>query len=216
MIRVAIADDDALVREGVRLILEAHDDLAVSGAVDDGRALVEHARAARPDVALVDVRMPGMDGLEATRRVVGEGHTRVIVLTTFDLDEYVYRALKAGASGFLLKSTPPRELVAAVRTVAHGGDFLGPTVLRRLVDHYVERPDPAARDTALAELSERELEVLGLLARGNSNAEIGQALFISEPTVKTHVTRVLSKLGARDRLQAVIVAYELGFVEPGG
>lgn len=215
MIRVAIADDDALVREGVRLILEAQDDVAVCGVVEEGRAIVELARAARPDVALVDVRMPGMDGLEATRRLVGEGHTRVIVLTTFDIDEYVYRALKAGASGFLLKSTPPRELVEAIRIVAAGGDILGPTVVRRLVDHYVQRPDPAARDAGLAALSEREREVLALLARGRSNAEIGRALHISEPTVKTHITRLLSKLGARDRLQAVILAYELGFVEPG-
>jgi len=215
MTRIAIADDHALVREGVRLILDAQHDLEVCGEAGDGRAIVELARAVRPDVVLMDVRMPGMDGLEAARRVIAGGGPRVIVLTTFDLDEYVYEALKAGASGFLLKSTPATDLVEAVRTVAAGGSILGPTVTRRLVEHYVRRPDAAARKARLAELSERELDVLGHLARGRSNAEIGRALHLSEATVKTHVTRLLGKLGARDRLQAVIAAYELGFVEPG-
>ena len=215
MTRVAIADDHALVREGVRLILDAQHDLEVCGEAEDGRAMVELARTVRPDVVLMDVRMPGMDGLEAARRILAGGGPRVIVLTTFDLDEYVYEALKAGASGFLLKSTPSKDLIEAVRTVAAGGSILGPTVTRRLVEHYVRRPDAATREARLAELSERELDVLGHLARGRSNAEIGRALHLSEATVKTHVTRLLGKLGARDRLQAVIAAYELGFVEPG-
>lgn len=216
MIRVAIADDHALVREGLRLILDAQEGIAVCGEASDGREIVEVVQRSAPDVVLMDVRMPGMDGLQAAERLLADGASRVIVLTTFDLDEYVYRALKAGASGFLLKSTPPRELVQAVRTAAAGGDILGPTVTRRLVAEYVRRPDPAVREQRLAELSERELDVLRLLAAGRSNAEIGQQLFISEATVKTHVTRVLGKLGVRDRVQAVIAAYELGLVEPGG
>lgn len=216
MIRVAIADDDALVREGIRLILEAQDDIEVCAEAEDGAAILELARKSRPDVVLMDVRMPVVDGLEATRRLLADDGPRVIVLTTFDLDDYVYEALKAGARGFLLKSTSPDGLVQAVRTVAADGDILGPTVTRRLVQHYVRQPDPAMREERLAEFSQRERDVLGLLACGRSNAEIGHELYISEATVKTHVTRVLAKLGARDRLQAVIAAYEMGFVDPGG
>lgn len=214
MIRVAVADDHALVREGVRVILDAREDITVCAEATTGREIVEEVARSRPDVVLMDVRMPGMDGLEATRRIAGRA--RVVVLTTFDADDYVYAALKAGAAGFLLKSTPPARLVEAVRTVAAGGDILGPTVIRRLVEHYVSRPDPVAGRERLAELTERELEVLRLLAGGRSNAEISRELFLSEATVKTHVTRVLAKLEVRDRMQAVIAAYETGLVEPGG
>jgi DNA-binding NarL/FixJ family response regulator len=212
---VAIADDHALVREGVRVILDAHDDISVCAEATTGREIVEAVARSRPDVVLMDVRMPGMDGLEATRRIAAQGASRVIVLTTFDADDYVYAALRAGAAGFLLKSTPPLRLVEAVRTVAAGGDMLGPTVVRRLVEHYVRRPDPVAGRERLADLSERELEVLRRLAGGLSNAEISRELFLSEATVKTHVTRLLAKLGVRDRLQAAIAAYETGLVEPG-
>jgi DNA-binding NarL/FixJ family response regulator len=213
VIRVGIADDHALVRGGLRMIVEAQDDMTVAVEAENGVDIVEALRAVRCDVVLMDVRMPKMDGLEATRRLAGE--TRVIVLTTFDVDHYVYEALKAGASGYLLKSTPPRELVSAIRNAVAGDDVLGPTVVSRLVESYVQRPDRAARDAVLHSLSQREVEVLRMLARGRSNAEIARDLFISEATVKTHLTRVLTKLGVRDRLQAVITAYETGLVEPG-
>jgi DNA-binding NarL/FixJ family response regulator len=214
VIRVAIADDHALVRGGLRMIIEAQNDMIVAAEAENGREIVESLRTASVDVVLMDVRMPKMDGLEATRRLVAGGNARVIVLTTFDVDDYVFEALKAGASGYLLKSTPPRDLVAAIRTAAAGGDVLGPTVLRRLVQNFVQRPDRATKEEVMRALSERELEVLRMLARGRSNAEIGRDLFISEATVKTHLTRVLTKLGVRDRLQAVIRAYEVGLVEP--
>jgi DNA-binding NarL/FixJ family response regulator len=164
---------------------------------------------------LMDVRMPGMDGLEATRWLATVPGPRVIVLTTFDVDDYVYAALQAGASGYLLKSTPPDHLVAAIRAVAAGDDMLGPSIIHRLVEHFLHRPDPRLREARLGGLTGRELDVLALLARGRSNAEIGAELFIGEATVKTHVTRILEKLGVRDRLQAVIAAYETGFVSPG-
>lgn len=215
MIRVAIADDHSLVRGGLRMIVEAEDDMVVTAEAENGREIVEFLRTAAADVVLMDVQMPKMDGLEATRRLVADGSTRVIVLTTFDVDDYVYEALKAGACGYLLKSTPPRDLVIAIRTAAAGGDVMGPTVIRRLVQNFVQRPDRTTRDEAMSTLSERELDVLRMLARGRSNAEIGRDLFISEATVKTHLTRVLTKLGVRDRLQAVIRAYEVGLVEPG-
>jgi len=215
MIRVAIADDHALVRGGIRLIVEAQPDMTVCAEAEHGHGIIEALQATRADVVLMDVRMPEMDGLEATRRLTESGGPRVIVLTTFDVDEYVYRALRAGAAGYLLKSTPPKELVAGIRAAAAGDDVLSPSVVRRLVNDYVRRPDPATRQARLEALSERELDVLRMLASGRSNAEIGSALYISETTVKTHLTRVLTKLGARDRLQAVIAAYELGFVEPG-
>jgi DNA-binding NarL/FixJ family response regulator len=216
MIRVAIADDHDLVRGGIRMIVEAQSDMEVCAEAADGQALLDVARTTRPDVVLMDVRMPGLDGLEATRRLRRDGAgALVIVLTTFDLDDYVFEALKAGASGFLLKTTPPADLAGAIRTVAAGDEVLSPTVTRRLVEHYLRRPGPTARREALADLSARELEVLRLLAGGRSNAEIGKELYISEATVKTHVTRVLGKLGARDRLQAVIAAYESGLIEPG-
>lgn len=215
MIRVAVVDDQALVRGGIQMICEAQEDVEVCGEAADGCGALELARTQRPDVMLMDVRMPGMGGLEATRRILADDGPRVIVLTTFDLDEYVFEALRTGASGFLLKTTPPSELVAAIRKVAAGESCLGPTVTRRLIEQFVTRPGPAERQAILFELSEREVAVLRLLAQGNSNAEIGQALYISQATVKTHVSRVLSKVGARDRLQAVIVAYEAGLLQPG-
>jgi DNA-binding NarL/FixJ family response regulator len=217
MIRVLLADDQALVRGGFRMILEAQSDMEVVAEAEDGRQALELARDARPDVVLMDIRMPGLDGLEATRRLlaVPDG-PRVLVLTTFDLNEYVYEAMKIGASGFLLKDVRPEQLAEAVRTVAAGDTLLAPAITRRLVEEFVRRPPPGARaPTALSALTDRELDVLKLLARGLSNAEIGQALFVSEATVKTHVTRILAKLGVRDRVQAVVFAYECALVQPG-
>jgi DNA-binding NarL/FixJ family response regulator len=211
---VLLADDQELVRTGFRLILELAD-IEVVGEAADGREAVELARRLEPDVALMDVRMPGMDGIEATRRIGQAGmRTRVLMLTTFDLDEHVYDALRAGASGFLLKDAGRERLVDAVRTVAGGESLFAPSVLQRLVDHYVARP-PAGRAIGLEELSEREVEVLTLVGRGYSNAEIAEALIISHATVKTHVRNLLAKLGLRDRVQAVVCAYESGLVEPG-
>jgi DNA-binding NarL/FixJ family response regulator len=211
---VILADDQELVRSGFRLILELAG-FDVLGEAGDGRAAVEIARATRPDVVLMDIRMPEMDGIEATRRIAQAGlDSRVLVLTTFDLDEYVYEALRAGASGFLLKDAGRERLVDAVRTVAAGEALFAPTVLQRLVEHYVHRPPPGAAqlDGPLAELSEREAEVLRLVGRGLSNAEIAAELVISTATVKTHVRHVLQKLGLRDRVQAVAVAYEAGLL----
>jgi len=217
MIRVLIADDQALVRGGFRSILEGQDDIDVVGEAEDGAAAVTEAERLTPDVVLMDIRMPGTDGIEATRRIVSRGlPTRVLVLTTFDVDEYVYDAMKAGASGFLLKTAPPRQLSDAVRTVAGGDALLAPSVTRRLVEQFVRRPPPgSATPPGLEELTERELEVLGLLARARSNAEIAAELFVSEATVKSHVNRILSKLDLRDRAQAIVLAYESGLVEPG-
>jgi DNA-binding NarL/FixJ family response regulator len=214
---VLLADDQTLVRTGLKLILELAG-IEVVGEAADGAEAVELARRLKPDVALMDVRMPGMDGIEATRRIGLAGlRTRVLVLTTFDLDEYVYDALRAGASGFLLKDAGRERLVEAVHTVAQGDALVAPTVLERLLSHYVRRPPPGARDRpeALRELSEREVEVLRHIGRGHSNAEIAQELVISLPTVKTHVRSVLRKLGARDRVQAVVLAYETGLLAPG-
>jgi DNA-binding NarL/FixJ family response regulator len=213
---VLLADDQELVRAGFRLILELAG-LTVAGEAGDGHEAVELARALRPDVALMDVRMPRMDGIEATRRIGLAGlPTRVLVLTTFDLDEHVYDALRAGASGFLLKDVDRDQLIEAVRTVAGGESLFAPSVVRRLVDHYVEHPPPElARPPALDELSERELEVLRLVGSGRSNAEIAAELVISVATVKTHVRHVLAKLGLRDRVQAVVFAYEAGVIRAG-
>jgi DNA-binding NarL/FixJ family response regulator len=216
--RVLIADDQALVRAGFRMILESHEDIAIVGEAEDGAEAVMLARELAPDVVLMDIRMPGLDGLEATRRLLldGPNGTHVLVLTTFDADEYVYEALKAGAAGFLLKSAPPARLVEAVRLVASGEALLAPTITRRLIEDYVRRPPPGARSPKeLEHLTDRELEVLKLIARGLSNAEIAATLVVSEATVKTHVNRVLSKLDLRDRVQAVVLAYETGLAQPG-
>jgi DNA-binding NarL/FixJ family response regulator len=215
-IRVLIADDQALMRGGFHMILDAEDDIEVVGEAIDGEDAVRQFVKLRPDVVVMDVRMPTMDGIEATQRLTaGDPTARVLILTTFDLDEYVYRALRAGASGFLLKDRPPEELVAAVRVVAAGDALLAPSVTRRLVEEFARRPDPPPSPAALNELTDREREVLVCMARGLSNQEIALELFVAETTVKTHVGRVLQKLGLRDRAQAVVLAYESGLVHPG-
>ena len=214
-IRVLLADDQPLVRTGLRMILGAEPDLEVVGEAADGRAAVEQCAELHPDVVLMDVRMPGVDGIEATRAVTaGDDPPRVLVLTTFDLDEVVYDALRAGASGFLLKDAPEERLTTAIRVVAEGGSLFAPSVTRRLIEEFARR-GPAPR-VDLASLTERELEVLRQLSRGLSNAEIAAELVVSEHTVKTHVARVLMKLGVRDRVQAVVLAYESGLVRPAG
>jgi DNA-binding NarL/FixJ family response regulator len=219
-IRVLIADDQELVRTGFRLILETEDDITVVAQAADGAEAVELARRHRPDVVLMDVRMPALDGIEATARLVGPDASppspvRVLMLTTFDMDDYVYAALRNGASGFLLKDTPPEDLVRAIRVVAAGDALLAPSVTRRLIEDVSRtRPQPEV-PPGVATLTDREREVLGLVARGLSNAEIADALVLGETTVKTHVGRVLMKLGLRDRVQAVVLAYESGLVTPG-
>jgi DNA-binding NarL/FixJ family response regulator len=218
VIRVLLADDQALVRGGFRSILEGQDDIEVTGEAADGIEAIDQAMAGSPDVIVMDIRMPRLDGIEATRRLAGDErvHSRVLMLTTFDHDEYVYEALRAGASGFLLKSAPPRELAGAIRIVAAGEALLAPEITRRMIEDYVRRPRPGTSPPpGLATLTSRELEVLGLIAKGLSNAEIGAALFLSEPTIKTHVTRILAKLRLRDRVQAVVLAYESGLIQPG-
>jgi DNA-binding NarL/FixJ family response regulator len=218
VIRVLIADDHALLRDGLRSMLDAQDDLEVVGEAADGDETLARAAELHPDVVIMDIRMPRLDGIEATRRLVarGEEAPRVLVLTTFDLDEYVFEALEAGAGGFMLKDAPPTQLAEAVRTVARGDALLAPAVTRRLIERYVRRrPADATLAARFQELTERELEVLRLLTRGLSNAEIGARLFLSAATVKTHVTRLLAKLRVRDRVQAVVLAYEAGIVEPG-
>jgi DNA-binding NarL/FixJ family response regulator len=218
-VRVVVADDQLLVRSGFRVLVDSAPDLEVIGEAGDGVEAVDLARRERPDVVLMDIRMPRMDGLEATRRIVADellAGVRVLVLTTFDLDEYVYQALRAGASGFLLKDTPPADLLAAIRVVAAGDALLAPRVTRRLIEEFARRPEPAAvAPAALAALTQREREVLALVARGLSNAEIAERLFVSAATTKTHVSRVLAKLAARDRAQLVMLAYETGLVTPG-
>jgi DNA-binding NarL/FixJ family response regulator len=214
MIRALLADDQSLVRAGFRMILRVEPDLEVVGEAADGREAVELARSLQPDVVLMDIRMPGVDGIEATRRVTTlDPAPRVLVLTTFDLDEYVYESLRAGASAFLLKDAPEQQLVAAVRVVADGGSLFSPSVTRRLIEEFA-RP-AAAESPALADLTARELEVLRLVARGRSNAEIATDLVVSEHTAKTHVASILQKLGLRNRVQAVVFAYETGLVRPG-
>jgi len=217
MIRVLIADDQALVRGGFHSILAGQDDIDVVGETEDGNETVELVERLRPDVVLMDIRMPGIDGIEATRRIAARGlATRVLVLTTFDVDDYVYEAMKAGASGFLLKTAPPRQLADAVRTVAAGDALLAPSITRRLVEQFVRRPPPGTSvPPGLEQLTERELDVLKLLARAMSNAEIAHELVVSDATVKSHVNRILSKLSLRDRAQAIVLAYETGLVEPG-
>ncbi|MDQ1619468.1 MAG: hypothetical protein QOE19_2037 [Actinomycetota bacterium] len=208
-IRVLVADDEELVRTGLRLILTSELDIEVVGEAADGRQAVEAARALQPDVALLDIRMPELDGIEATRLLLGNGcATRVVILTTFDLDQYVYDALQAGASGFLLKDAPAHQLVTAVRAAAAGDAVLAPSVTRRLLSDFARKAPRV--DAPVESLTARELDVLRLLARGLSNAEIAAELFIGEGTVKTHVARLLTKLGVRDRLQAVVLAYRSG------
>jgi len=218
-IRVAIADDQPLVLAGLRTMVGFAADLELVGEAADGAEAVELARRERPDVLLMDVRMPRLDGIEATRRITGAqetGAVRVLILTTFELDEYVYAALRAGASGFLLKDTRPEELFAAIRVVAAGDALLAPRVTRRLIEEFARRPEPGGLGrAALDPLTEREREVLALVARGLSNAEIAERLVVSAATAKTHVSRVLTKLQARDRAQLVMLAYESGLVAPG-
>jgi DNA-binding NarL/FixJ family response regulator len=219
MIRVLVADDQALVRGSFRLLVDTAPDLHVIGEAATGAEAVEIATREKPDVLLMDIRMPGMDGIEATRQITRSeqtGAARVLILTTFDLDEYVYAALRAGASGFLLKDTPPADLLVAIRVIAAGDALLAPAVTRRLIAEFARRPEPGRTPAATLEgVTDREREVLTLIARGLSNAEIAQALHVTMATAKTHVGRLLAKLGARDRAQLVMVAYETGLVQPG-
>ena len=217
MIRVLIADDQALVRGGFRLILDTQRDITVVGEAQNGVEAVELTATLSPDVVLMDIRMPILDGIEATRRILGrDAPPRVLILTTFHADQYVYDAMKAGASGFLLKDVRPEKLADAVRVVAEGEALLAPVVTRRLVEQFVRRPAPGPARQRFSELTARELDVLQLVAQGLSNAEIGAQLSVAEGTVKTHLTHILQKLGLRDRVQAVVLAYEQGLVEPGG
>ena len=212
-IRVLLCDDQALVRGGFRMILEARPDIEVVGEAEDGLQAVDEVRALDPDVVLMDVRMPNLNGIEATRRIVSSGSAaRVLILTTFDPDEYVYEAIRAGASGFLLKDVEPEELVDAIRVVAAGNALLGSTVTQRLLERFAG--SGVAQPPSLDDLTERELEILRLLAGGLSNAEVAERLVVSETTVKTHVSSILRKLGVRDRVQAVIAAYDAGLVRP--
>jgi DNA-binding NarL/FixJ family response regulator len=216
LIRVVLVDDQELVRAGFRVLLGTSEEIEVVGEAEDGQEALEIVAQADPDVVLMDVRMPLMDGIEATRRIRDSSDTKVLILTTFDLDEYVHEALRAGASGFLLKDARPEELLDAIRVVHEGESLLAPSVTRRLIEEFVRRdpPTPAAA-TTLASLTERELEVLRLVARGLSNTEIADRLVVSHATAKTHVSRILTKLGQRDRAQLVMIAYETGLATPG-
>jgi DNA-binding NarL/FixJ family response regulator len=217
-ILVLVADDQALVRAGFRAILEGQPGLAVVGEAVDGFDAVDLALRRRPDVVLMDIQMPGLDGLEATRRILAEAHDdpiAVLMLTTFDLDQYVYEALRAGASGFLLKDVPPEQLIAAIRVVAAGDALIAPSITKRLIEQFARAAPPGSPPPQLGELTPRELEVLTLVARGLSNAEIAADLVLSAATVKTHVKHVLAKLDVRDRVQAVVFAYDAGVVAPG-
>ncbi len=216
MTRILLVDDQELVRTGFRVVLDAEPDFEVIGEAADGFAALDAAQTSRPDVVLMDIRMPNLDGIEATRRIAtAEGAPRVLILTTFDLDDYVYEALRAGASGFLLKDARADELCDAVRTVAAGDALLSPTITRKLIESYTRRPPASAQPEALGELTPRELEVLRLVARGMSNNDIARELVVGDATVKTHVSRIFSKLDLHDRAQAVVLAYESGLVQPG-
>ena len=218
MTTLLLCDDQALIRVGLRRIVEAAPEITVVGEVGDGEDAVADARRLRPDLVLMDIRMPVLDGIEATRRIVrAQPTTKVMILTTFGLDEYVYESLRAGASGFMLKDAPPEEILAAIRVVAAGDALIAPAVTRAVIEEFVRREPPPTptQPAALAELTPREREVLELLARGRSNAEICERLVVSEATAKTHVARILQKLDLRDRIQAVIYAYESGIVSPG-
>jgi DNA-binding NarL/FixJ family response regulator len=216
MVRVQIADDQELVRTGFRVILDSEPDFEVVGEAGDGRMAVERVRTLRPDVVLMDIRMPNLDGIEATRQIAASAQApRVLVLTTFDLDEYVYEALRAGASGFLLKDAGAAELLHAIRVVAAGEALLSPSITRRLIADFARRPPAREQPEALSELTPRELEVLRLIARGRSNGDIARELVIGDATVKTHVARIFAKLDLHDRAQAVVLAYESGLVLPG-
>jgi DNA-binding NarL/FixJ family response regulator len=218
MIRVLIADDQELVRSGFAMILEAEGDITVVGEAEDGYAAVAASGQLHPDIVLMDIRMPRLDGIEATRRLRATAgpQPKILILTTFDLDEYLYEAMKSGASGFLLKDTPKHELVHAVRSVAAGDALLAPALTRRLIEQYVRRPPPGASgSTELAKLTERELQVLRRLGRGETNAQIAAELHLSNATIRTHVSHILAKLNLRDRVQAVVVAYETGLIQPG-
>jgi DNA-binding NarL/FixJ family response regulator len=216
-VRVVIADDQELVRTGFRAILGSEPDIEVVGEASDGREAVEYARQLRPDVVLMDIRMPRMDGLEATRRIVTgpDSKPRVLILTTFDLDEYVYEALRSGASGFMLKDNPADQLITAVHVIARGEALIAPSVTRRLISEFARRVSRTPKPDQLRSLTVRESEVLKLVARGLSNAEIAEELYVAETTVRTHVGRILTKLGLRDRVQAVVLAYETGLVQSG-
>jgi DNA-binding NarL/FixJ family response regulator len=217
VIRILIADDHALLRDGLRAILDAQEDLEVVGEAADGEAALTTTAELHPDVVIMDIRMPHLDGIETTKRLTAQGDSspRILILTTFDLDEYVYEALQAGADGFMLKDAPPSRLADAVRTIAAGEALLAPTVTKRLIERYVQRrPADTQLSARFAELTDRELAVLQLLTQGLSNAEIGARLYLSPATVKTHITRILTKLQVRDRVQAVVLAYQAGITEP--
>jgi DNA-binding NarL/FixJ family response regulator len=216
-VRVVLVDDQALIRTGFKMILESEDDIEVVGEASDGEQAITLTRSVRPDVVLMDVQMPTMDGLEATGRIVREANipSRIVILTTFERDDYVFEALRAGASGFLLKNAPSEELVHAVRVVAAGDALLAPSVTRKVIEGFIRRPAHRSNEVELRRLTERETEILKLLATGKSNSELAAHLFVGEGTIKTHVSSVLTKLGIRDRMQAVIFAYESGLIEPG-
>jgi DNA-binding NarL/FixJ family response regulator len=216
-ITVVLVDDQALIRTGFKMILESEDDVEVVGEASDGEQAITVARSLRPDVLLMDIQMSRMDGLEATSRITRDTAipSRIIILTTFERDDYVFEALRVGASGFLLKNAPPEELVHAVRVVASGDALLAPSVTRKVIERFIDRPPPRDNEVELGLLTERETEILRLLATGKSNAELAAHLFLGEGTIKTHVSHVLTKLGLRDRMQAVIFAYESGLIEPG-
>src|ERR1039458_1996701 len=216
-VRVVLVDDQALIRTGFKMILETEDDIEVVGEASDGEQAISMARSVRPDVVLMDVQMPTMDGLEATGRIVRDANipSRIVILTTFERDDYIFEALRAGASGFLLKNAPSQELVHSVRRVAAGDALLAPSVTRKVIEGFIRRPAQRSNEVELRRLTERETEILRLLATGKSNSELATHLFVGEGTIKTHVSSVLTKLGLRDRMQAVIFAYESGLIEPG-